>query len=207
MRYLPNMLSVATGIVALAVATVDGQTRSVEIPVALESRLWFDGTSTLHDYSCEATEFVGSVIVKEDFFEQALTESWLSIRGFELQIPVLHIESGKDGLDKRMRKALKNDDHPQIEYKVSSLDVLDVSTEGATLQAVGRLVVGGTVRTIDLVVRAYRPGSTTVGFRGDQRILMTDFDIEPPRLMLGALRTADEVHVHFDIVCRLPNRD
>jgi hypothetical protein len=39
-----------------------------------------------------------------------------------------------------------------------------------------------------------------VQFVGHHTLLMTDYDLEPPVAMFGALRTADEVTVHAELI-------
>ena len=65
------------------------------------------------------------------------------------------------------------------------------------VRTTGDLTINGTTHTIQMNVRGK---ATDSGFRftGQHALKMTDFGISPPTAMLGALKTGDQVTVHFD---------
>jgi len=67
------------------------------------------------------------------------------------------------------------------------------------IDAKGTLTIAGVVREIGMAVTAVREGSM-VRLRGGAPLLMTQFGIKPPTMMMGALRTADQVVVSFDLL-------
>jgi polyisoprenoid-binding protein YceI len=67
------------------------------------------------------------------------------------------------------------------------------------IQANGTLTVAGVEREIQIAATAHREPDG-VRFRGTAPLRMTQFGIKPPTTMMGALRTSDDVVIHFDLV-------
>jgi polyisoprenoid-binding protein YceI len=155
-----------------------------EIVLGPGSVLWLEGDSTLHAYSSTATEVRVSGKWKEA----------LGAEQFELEVPVRGLKSGKAKLDENMYEALNAGAHPVIRFELGDVRV----GEDMALQALGTLSLAGVRRPVELHAKGIRrDGSLRV--RGSKTLLMTDFGVNPPVMMLGTLRTRDKVTVHFDI--------
>ena len=170
--------------------------------ISSESKLWFEGTSTLHGYKCVAKEITGSFIMKEIISDSTQTGfSNAAITGI-LQIPVLSIDSGKGKMDKKMRKLLKADDHPEIIFELTNLEVTASPETGKAqvqLKTMGNVKVAGVEKTIALEVIGNLEANGTIRFTGSKKLLMTDFNIKPPTMFFGRLKTGNEITVYFEI--------
>jgi polyisoprenoid-binding protein YceI len=176
---------------------------SRRLTLASESRLWIEGDSTLHAYASTATriDLVAAIALPVmeghamfDVLKNAKAD------GFKLAIPVRSLKSGKAGLDKNMRRALKSEQHAEIVFTLDALDLTAPPVAGALLvKATGRLNVAGKDKAIDLEAQVI-PHGEKVRVWGREDLLMTDFGIKPPAMLLGTLKTDDRVVVHFDLV-------
>ncbi len=170
--------------------------------ISSESKLWFEGTSTLHGYKCVAKEITGSFIMKEMISDSTQTGfSNTAITGI-LQIPVLSIDSGKGKMDKKMRKLLKADDYPEIIFELTNLEVTASPETGKAqvqLKTMGNVKVAGVEKTIALEVIGNLEPNGTIRFAGSKKLLMTDFNIKPPTMFFGRLKTGNEITVYFEI--------
>jgi polyisoprenoid-binding protein YceI len=121
------------------------------------------------------------------------------VKSFALVVPVDQLSSGEKGLDENMRKALKGAQYKDIRFQMDSYDVRMPSPGAAafSLTLHGRLSLAGVERRIDVVATCVRVGE---GLRltGSKELLMTDYQIKPPTLMLGAIKTADLITVKFN---------
>ena len=65
----------------------------------------------------------------------------------------------------------------------------------------GELTIAGQTKPVSIAATVTQ---TDAGFRvvGRAPIRMTEFGVRPPSLMLGTMRVADAVTVHFDVVLR-----
>ena len=154
-----------------------------------------DGTSTLHDYRVTTGAIAVDTRVAPDA-ASLLTQG--ALESFDVKIPVNSFTSDKDGLKKHFLKALRADAHPFIEFKLQSY-TLDPAASGiARGRMTGLLTVAGVQRPIDLVLDAQETAGG-VHVHGSHTLLMTQFGIQPPSLMLGMLKTVDQVKVTFDL--------
>jgi hypothetical protein len=85
------------------------------------------------------------------------------------------------------------------------------ATDGGwfTVRTAGTLSVNGQSQPASITLRGKALGNGRVRWTGQYAFRMTSFDVDPPRAMLGTLRTGDEVTVHFDVttepaLCRTP---
>ncbi|MFQ5572565.1 MAG: YceI family protein [Rhodothermales bacterium] len=160
-----------------------------------ESRIWIEGTSTIHDWTCEVNEVAGLIETAPHAGET------LSLGRVEVSVPVEAIECKKKTMNKKTRKALKATEHPHIQYVLEQATVLSVSDEGGfELETSGRLTMAGAENTIDMTVTGVPLPDGGFRFTGSAPLLQTDFGIKPPTAVLGTIKTGDRVVVHFDVV-------
>jgi hypothetical protein len=184
----------------------DGLTSAVErgLTLAPGASLELDGDSSLHRYSAKAHGMrviadldaarVASAAQPPDL--EALIRGHF-IRTFQLFVPVAELDSGERGLDDNMRKALKGDRFKEIRFEMDSYDVAP-PTGGPALSLTlhGRLSLAGVERKIDVSAIGVRVED---GFQvtGSKDLLMTDYQIKPPTMMLGAVKTKNLITVKF----------
>jgi polyisoprenoid-binding protein YceI len=195
------VVAVAIAAVSLAPAWADAPTVASLMP---ESRLWLEGNSTLHRFESSATKLevrmTGAVPPATPDLAglEALVREG-QVQGVEVSIPVATMQSGKNGLDKNMRSALKADANPNITFRLERYAVAQSSaTDSLAIDAHGVLTVAGVEKPIDLRVAATRVGNT-LRIRGEKQLLMTQFGIKPPTMMMGAVKTSDQVVIRFDL--------
>ena len=170
--------------------------------ISSESKLWFEGTSTLHGYKCVAKEITGSFIMKEIISDSTQTGFGNAAITGIVQIPVLSIDSGKGKMDKKMRKLLKADDYPEIIFELTNLEVTaspETGKDQVQLKTMGNVKVAGVEKTIALEVIGNLEANGTIRFTGSKKLLMTDFNIKPPTMFFGRLKTGNEITVYFEI--------
>lgn len=150
--------------------------------LAKESAIWIEGDSTLHPFSSTATavEFAADV---EGTTAKALT----------LRIPVDGLRSAHKGLDSNLQKALKSKEHPAIEFALTKLAV-----EKGEATADGELTIAGVKKPVTVKgVLAQRDGRLVVD--GRRRLVMSEFGVKPPKMMMGAVKVADPIDVVFHL--------
>jgi hypothetical protein len=158
-----------------------------------------EGDSTLHRFKADATQFRASFTIDDTGGDAELSElvSAHRVTGFVLEIPVDRLRSGDGSLDEKMVKALKSRAHPLIVFRTESYQFVPESGE-ASMRLRGRLLIAGVENSIEIGAKATRAGS---GLRvtGRKQLQMSDYGIQPPVLMFGALKVKDAVTVSFDL--------
>ena len=142
-----------------ALLTIAGSTQaqSVRLAVGPESKLWIEGGSNLHDWSCKASSIDAAIDVDEAFFKTHHASRRHCSRKSPVKVPVRNLKCGHGGMDNNLYKALKADDSPEISYILATFDVVPAATSDSfTVKTVGALTVAGTEKTVNMDVTAAR---------------------------------------------------
>lgn len=190
---------------ALLCALAIGLAAAAPAPLAVDSaRITIAGTSNVHAWTASTTAVtvtsvrVAPGVAGPDFWAAILAPG--ALEAFSIAIPAASLTSPKDGLDKNMHKALKVREHAEIEFRLLRLE--PGAAPGA-LRATGLLRIAGVEQEIAFDLAAARNGAT-LAVTGEVPIVMTDFGIQPPKAMLGMLRTDPKVTVRFETVLAIP---
>lgn len=195
MRTRLYTLALATAIAAPAFAGA----QTVKLAARGDSKLWIEGNSNVHAWSCNATKFETSVDADAAVRTPA-TNFAGQVKNVELKVPVDALDCGHGAMNKNLRKAVKSDKYPAIEYSLTSYTVKPgAAADTYTLQTVGTLAVAGQKSTVKADVSATRLADGTIRAQGTVPILMSEYGIKPPTAMLGALKTDNKVTVRFDL--------
>jgi len=168
-----------------------------------------DGDSTLHKYSATSHDCrcsFGLSAAVPDPAQAATLEALMrghQIDAFSMAIPVSSLRSDDKHLDEHMWKALKQGQFPRIRFEMTRYRVVAAAVAGAafTLDMQGQLEVAGVVRPIQLSANV-RHTARGLQVWGARDLRMTDFNVTPPTLMLGAIKTADAITIKFNVELR-----
>jgi polyisoprenoid-binding protein YceI len=181
-------------------ATVAGAQGTARVAVAPESRLWIEGTSNLHGWSCKATTLDAAVELDAATATQVSVAPPKSLKRVQVKVPVRSIKCGHGGMDDNLYKALKADDSPDISYIMATFDAVPGEVKDSfTLHTIGTLSIAGKENSLAMDVTATRMPDGTVKAIGVVPIKMTDYGIKPPTAIFGRLKTGDEVKINFEL--------
>jgi polyisoprenoid-binding protein YceI len=99
---------------------------------------------------------------------------------------------------------LKQDAAPVIRFTLVDYKSEEGKDGSLLVKARGKLAIAGVEK--DAVVEAtcrFGPGGVDV--TGAKEVLMSDFGIKPPVMMLGTIKTADKVVVRFALKLKAPD--
>jgi hypothetical protein len=166
----------------------------VSITALPESSFKIDGDSTVRKFSAVAKLFtLGGKARLNRGSTGPLPWTPLEI---DMSLQVENLRTGESTLDKHMHESLMAEKYPFIQMHLAAFDFSDPSNGSASVS--GNLTVAGVTKPIQLSASVSIEGPN-VRIKGKQRLLMSDFGIQPPRMMMGALKTRDEIDVTFDV--------
>lgn len=165
-------------------------------PFAPQSRVWIEGTSTVRSFTCKAGRVEGSV---EGSSVGSVAEGKHAVQTARVTVPVAALDCGNGTMNEHMRKALRADANPTIEYRLTGYDVSAAAGGSAPVQMKGTLRIAGQEQPIVV------PGRVTaenggLRVRGEKEIQMTQWGVRPPTLMMGTMKVGDKVTVKFDVL-------
>ncbi len=187
------------GVVALAGwTTPEKVTRYVFTP---ESKMWVEGTSTVHAWKAEVKALTGFVEVGGD----TAIEQGGEVTNGSLTIFVSDLDANNGTMNKKMRDALKADDHNAITFElISANTALDAVNGGYVVTAKGNLTLAGVKKPIEVRLDGKDLDGGKMQLKGNYELFMTDYGIRPPTAMLGTMKTGDKVTVYFELVAAAP---
>lgn len=156
------------------------------------SRIKIEGTSSLHDWDMAVKDFECDISVV--IGNPAITIKQVNFTGFSSAI-----SSQYAIMTSKTRNALKAEKYPEIRFRLTTPVKIMTEGDSFTGKASGELFIAGMTRTITLSFSGRTRSENTISISGAKRIDMTEFGIDPPTAMLGALKTGKNVTVTFEI--------
>lgn len=149
-----------------------------------------NGTSTLHDWSSEVTTVNWSGLLKAEGGQLK------SVKSAEITIPVTSIKS-KEGniMDKKTYEAFTSDKNPTIVFTLTKATVA-----GTRIDATGSLTMAGTTKPITMTLEGEVMSGGEVQISGSQKVNMKNFNMTPPKAVMGTIKVGPDVTVLFELV-------
>jgi polyisoprenoid-binding protein YceI len=152
------------------------------------------GSSNVHDWTMTSTGIVsqGEFKVEGDQLK--------SLTGFSFTVDAKSLKSEHDGMDNRTYKAINADKYPKIIYKLTSATISPIQKGKFLIKAIGDLTISGATQTITLNVTATVNADNSITCTGSEKIKLTDYKIQPPSFMLGAMKVANDLTIQFNLI-------
>ncbi|REE24551.1 YceI family protein [Winogradskyella pacifica] len=150
------------------------------------------GTSSLHDWTLETEKQSGKVVVTNS--------EELEISSLNFSVEAESLKSGKSAMDKNTFKALNTDDHKTMDFNLTSLKkVTKQSDQSFKVSALGKMTISGVTKSITIDMTVKLEGNKLF-LNGEKSFKMTDFGIDPPKALLGTIKTGDAIKIEFKSV-------
>lgn len=154
-----------------------------------------DGTSSLHSWTMTAEEGLSKGEAQFVLDGSTIT----GLESLQISLPAESLKSGKPPLDANAYKALNTTEHPSIDFVMNKLGSVAPEGEGFKMDVEGDLTIAGNTQQVTLPATCQVEGST-VSCSGSIPLLMTQFGITPPSVMLGTIKSGDEIVISYEAV-------
>jgi len=165
-----------------------------------QSRLWIDGTSTIRSFSCKADDVDAVVEVKGPNAIPTLLTGDKGVSAVRVTVPAERMNCGNGTMNDHMRKALKVAENPTITFELTDYNV-STNAEGIAGTINGTLDLGGVKKAISLNAKGRSEGGL-LHVEGAYDLRMTDYGLQPPKLMFGRIKVGETVKVNFDLLLK-----
>ena len=170
-------------LISLLTVSISAQAQEYQSKQA-ESTMKISGTSTLHDWHIDVEKFNGVAKLNGEDIENA-----------SFVADVKSLKSGTSSMDDNTYEALKAKEYPNISFKSTEI----TGAEGGR-SIKGNLTIAGSTKPITLETTLEKWTENSLTVKGSYTFKMSEFGIDPPRAMLGAIRTGDEITIDFKLV-------
>lgn len=173
--YFKSLISCLAAVLMLITVSVTAQElkeNSVKITLS--------GTSTIHEWDMLSTEgtFKGRIDKNR-------------MRDIVFTVPVKSLVSGKSAMDRNTYAALNADKFENIVFEAEKIETLNGNAE-----VKGKMTINDVTKEITVPMTVTRDNGE-LGLQGFTQIQMTDYNVEPPKFMMGAVKTGEVVSVKF----------
>ena len=185
--------------IAFAVPVLAWTSALERLTLQPESRLWVDGTSTVRSFSCKATDVDATVEGTANAIAQ-VTAGEKGVSAVRVRVETAKLECGNGTMNDHMRKAIKADANPVIDFQLDSYDVAR-APDGVSGTLSGTLKLGGAQKPISIqaVGKSEQSGLRVTG---SYPLKMTEYGLKPPTLMFGRIKVGETVTVKFDLLLK-----
>lgn len=194
MKNLKNLIK--TALIALLIAmpfTQDTFAQEVKVSNAT-SNLTIFGTSNIHDWDMKAEKLSGVATFK-------MEDGKLSgVEKLNFSVEVESLKSGKSGMDKNTYNALDSKSHKTITYTLTKVNkVTETANNTFSIETTGNLKIAGETKLIPIKFTA-KTNDNKVALSGKVDLNMTHYKIEPPKALMGTIKTGEEVTIDFEVI-------
>lgn len=169
------------------------------------SRLWFEGSSTVNEFSCSTYTIEGRAIL-DSLPGLTKIDNWKDgskiFVDAAFSIKTKTLDCGNSGMNEDMYEALKADRFAKINFELEDVSLLKIDNKLARtfLKVNGWLAVAGKKKPISLTVMISNiEQESTYRVQCETRINMKDFDIEPPTAFFGLVRANENLRLFLDL--------
>lgn len=153
------------------------------------------GTSTLHDWEMKAGKGNTEAVFVIDAANKILSLSKLTFT-----LPVKNLKSEHTVMDKNTYKALQADANPSIQFVLSSATIVPATGNEYKIECVGKLTIAGTTHETTLTATAvFNAVDKSLLISGVKKMKMTDYNVKPPTVMLGTIKTGNDIAILFSV--------
>lgn len=167
-----------------------------------ESKVWIEGSSTVHDFDCKSDTIGGSAKIPQKIAARD-TVSGITGPEIEIEFPVRSFDCGRSRMNRDFYEALNAEEYEAITFDFTGAKKLEADSNNSesydNYEVAGKLTVSGVTREVLVQVKGQPKDDGTIRIFGAKKISMKDFDIEPPTALMGMVRVHEELVVHFDL--------
>lgn len=173
-------------LVCMSFNTRDTKEDNLYIKITKESYLSIKGKSNINSFHCD---YNTNMLEREVFLNYQKSGSRMLFNDAKLELKNSGFDCGNRMMNKDFHKLLESEKHPQIYFKLLEViphqEVFDARVEiqiaGVTNEYTFAVALNNSVECLD----------------GLMCINITDFGLEPPKKMLGAVVVKEDIEVHF----------
>jgi polyisoprenoid-binding protein YceI len=186
MKPTRQLLIATVGLLFLLINDIQGQSFKIK-----NHSMHVSGTSTMHAWqsSVDNLSVTGSFVVAANDLNE--------VKNVVVKIPVTSIKSTKGKImDNKTYEAFNHEKYPEIIFVMKSQAI---NAANATIDLKGTLSMAGKTLPVDFKVSYKVVSNGDLKIVGSKQITMTDFGMEPPTAMMGAIKVGNDIAVTFEI--------
>ena len=206
MKSFPIRSSIIILLIFVSTVSIAQETDSLVLLLTNKSELRIAGTSNINKFNCrlqqdfeqDTLHIVTKSINKELVFNHA-----------KLRFFVSDFNCGHRPINKDFQEAMQAENFPTISLSVQKLhstDSFKFENKYADIRADIALELAGISRSYQIGFERIEIESKKLSFVGQKEVRMSDFQIDPPKALMGIIKANDDLVIHFNFELLLIKR-
>lgn len=158
-------------------------------------KIKIEGTSNIHDWEMNADKGNSTAVFITD--GNGVINGLASL---SFTMPVESLKSEHSAMDKNAYKAMRSDKFNSLTFTVASASIKPSANNSYLVYSKGKLTINGVTRDVDVVAVCTVNLDKTISVNGAYKLKMTSYNVTPPSIMLGAIKTGDDITVKFNLL-------
>lgn len=160
-------------------------------------KLVIKGSSNVHDWDMKSDQ--GSCSTQFDVTKAGTLNG---ITYINFTVPAESLKSFSTYMDKHAYQALNTDKYNNISFIASAVNIKSNGVTGYLLTARGKLTISSVTKDVVITATGNLNPDKSISYSGAYKLKMTDYNVEPPYIMDGAVKSSDLITVKFDLLLR-----
>ena len=157
-----------------------------------DSKLTINGTSNVNDFECVYQKEIEEDTLRHYVkFEEALAH----VGGDNIYLVVDSFDCGKKGINRDFRNTLKSKVYPTIDVK---LVTVKYNSDG-NISAEVAIYIAGVTQQYEVQLEQITVEGEITQIIGNQKVRLSDFNIDPPKALFGLIKVNDEMNISFSL--------
>ncbi len=176
---------------------------AMDLPVDMlnNSSLVVLGETNVNNYECSIVKGSSARIQAQADYYPDRVELESAILTFE----VGDFDCGMKAITKEFRKALKADSYPQLQLEIKRIHSQATDREKKELEVKSDVIItlAGMTKEMTLDFHRVLEGPGKLRYRAEPELKMSDFQVDPPKVLFGSIKADDAIRVAVDVVFQL----
>jgi len=160
------------------------------------------GSSNIHDWVMTSSATMES----QGEFKFDDKNQLQSLHSFSFSLTAKSLKSEHESMDNRTYNTIKADKYPNITYKLTSAAVTQAQKNKYLVKTTGDLTIAGVTQSIAMTVTVIVNTDNTLSCTGSEKLKLTDYKIDPPSFMLGAMKVTNDLTIQFSLIYNKNNQ-
>jgi polyisoprenoid-binding protein YceI len=154
------------------------------------------GSSNIHDWVMTSSATMES----QGEFKFDDKNQLQSLHSFSFSVDAKSLKSEHESMDNRTYTTIKADKYPRITYKLISATITQAEKNKYLVKTTGDLTIAGATQAIAMTVTVIVNADNTLSCTGSEKLKLTDYKIDPPSFMLGAMKVTNDLTIQFNLL-------
>ena len=115
-------------------------------------------------------------------------------------VPVKSFENRNEQMKEDFYQLLKASSYPEIEVKLDKARLLKVAEDHAIEELPVQIYLAGENQKVSCICYTSTSNNTQFLIEGYTHVRLKDFNLEPPKKMLGAVQVKEKILIKFDVI-------